>query len=308
MVGGISAELKSLVKLYDGIVNSPGGQMPDQHILLCTDTWLGEFAAQCVCSWLKLQGMNARVERFPDLQTAELDAFQIALTDLVTWCSENIPNNHQAGYRVIFNLTAGFKSIQGFLQTLAMFYADESIYVFESPDAPLLRIPRLPVKMQPDETIKTNFKAFRRLANSLDVTPGEVGDIEETLLMHLGNDVTLSTWGKLIWDQTRHHLYEQEILQTPSTKVKFGVNFLKSVSDLEPQRVAQINEKVDALSAYLEGKRANLPSLDFKALKGNPIPPITHELDAWADQDAKRMFGYFESDVFVIDRLDKALH
>jgi putative CRISPR-associated protein (TIGR02619 family) len=307
-VGGISAELKSLVKLYDGNMTSVDGQMPDQHVLLCTDTWLGEFAAQCVCAWLRGQGMNAHVERLSDLQTAEIEAFQSALTDLVGWCNDNIPNYHQAGYRVIFNLTAGFKSIQGFLQTLAMFYADESIYIFESPTAPLLRIPRLPVKMQPDETIKTNFRVFRRLAMSLDIGSNEIQGIEETLLLRMENDVTLSTWGKLVWDQTREHLYEEKIWPSPSPKIKYGPNFEKSVSSLEPQRCVMVNEKIDLLSAYLEGKRANLPSLDFKPLKGNPIPPVTHELDAWADQDAKRIFGYFENDTFVLDRLDKALH
>ena len=38
--------------------------------------------------------------------------------------------------------------------------------------------------------------------------------------------------------------------------------------------------------------------------------PSTHELDAWADQDTRRLFGHFEEDgkVFVLDKLDKALH
>ena len=34
----------------------------------------------------------------------------------------------------------------------------------------------------------------------------------------------------------------------------------------------------------------------------------THEMDAWADQDAKRIFGHFEEGCFVLDRLAKALH
>ena len=307
-VGDISAELKSLVKLYSGNIVSPAGQMPDLHILLCTDTWLGEFAADCVCAWLKTYNVNARVERFKDLQTAEIEAFQLALTELVSWCDENIPGYQKAGYRIIFNLTAGFKSIQGFLQTLAMFYADESIYIFESSNSPLLRIPRLPLKMQPDETIKSNLVAFRRMALRLDVSTNTTEQIAETLLWRIGSDVTLSTWGTLVWNQTRLHLYELDVWPSPSEKIRYGANFQKSIAALEPQRRVQVNDKIDELAAYLEGKRANLKSLDFKELKNNPIPPITHEMDAWADQDAKRIFGYFENDVFVLDRLDKALH
>ncbi len=303
----LSAELKSIVSLYNGQMVSPDGQPPDTHVLVCTDTWLGEYAGICVGSWLKLLGINAQVERFSDLQTENLEAFQLSLTDLVSWCDANVPGYQKAGYRVIFNLTAGFKSIQGFLQTLAMFYADESVYIFEGSNT-LLRIPRLPVQMHPDETIKKNLRAFRRLTIGLSIVPEETASIEETLLMHVGGDVALSTWGALVWKQTRSYLYEQEIFPSPSNKIKFGSNFEKSVRDLEPQRRAMVNDRIDDLAGYLEGNGANLRSLDFKMLKGNPMPPMTHEMDAWADQDAKRIFGYFENDVFVLDRLDKALH
>jgi hypothetical protein len=34
----------------------------------------------------------------------------------------------------------------------------------------------------------------------------------------------------------------------------------------------------------------------------------THEIDAWHDGGAKRIFGHYEGGVFVLDRLDEALH
>ena len=63
---------------------------------------------------------------------------------------------------------------------------------------------------------------------------------------------------------------------------------------------------LDDLARYLETGQ-DQRSFDFKPLKGVPLPP-THEMDAWADQDAKRIFGHYEGQVFVLDRLDKALH
>lgn len=36
--------------------------------------------------------------------------------------------------------------------------------------------------------------------------------------------------------------------------------------------------------------------------------PSTHEMDAWADLDAKRIFGHFEGGIFVLDKLEKGLH
>ncbi len=304
----LSAEFKGISKLYQGNLVSPPGQSPDEHVLLCTDTWQGEIAAQSVRERLRQRGFNAHVERRKDLHTAEIESFQLALADLVIWCADNIPNYRKAGYHIIFNLTAGFKSIQGFLQTLAMFHADESIYVFESNTAPLLVIPRLPIKMHPDDAIQSNLYVFRRLWLKLDVSPNELENVAETLLMRLGNEFSLSAWGTLVWEQTYRQIYEQKIWPSPSPKIRYGNKFEESVKSIESHRITQVNQKIDDLSAYLEGKGANLRSLDFKELRGNPLPPNTHEMDAWADQDAKRLFGYFDGEVFVLDRLGKALH
>ena len=57
------------------------------------------------------------------------------------------------------------------------------------------------------------------------------------------------------------------------------------------------------------GGKCNVSSLDLKALRGNPRPPSTHEIDAWSDGDAKRIFGHFEGgNHFVLDKLDSGLH
>ena len=51
-----------------------------------------------------------------------------------------MPGYRQSHYRVVFNLVGGFKSLQGYMNTLGMFYADEIIYIFEAPTADLIRI------------------------------------------------------------------------------------------------------------------------------------------------------------------------
>lgn len=140
-VSKLSAELNAISKLY-----ANASSVRKQNVVLCTDTWLGEEAAKLVVEWLCRQGFNANLERRQDLQTKNLDTFRIALSDLVAWCESTIPGYRQRGYRVIFNLTGGFKSINGFLQALAMVYADETVSVFES-ESELLRLPRLPINL-----------------------------------------------------------------------------------------------------------------------------------------------------------------
>lgn len=43
------------------------------------------------------------------------------------------------------------------------------------------------------------------------------------------------------------------------------------------------------------------------SLKGRH-DPWTHECDAWSKAGAKRLFGYFEGNVFVVDALAEGLH
>jgi CRISPR/Cas system-associated protein Csm6 len=63
---------------------------------------------------------------------------------------------------VVFNLTGGFKSVQGFLQAISSFYADETIYIFQF-SSELLQIPRLPIKLDTQGIIDENLTIFRRL-------------------------------------------------------------------------------------------------------------------------------------------------
>ncbi|NET50692.1 MAG: hypothetical protein F6K09_18785 [Merismopedia sp. SIO2A8] len=67
-------------------------------------------------------------------------------------------------------------------------------------------------------------------------------------------------------------------------------------------RLRRINRRVADIARYLETGQ-HLSSLDFKELKADPCPPSTHEIDAWADLDAKRLFGHYHDGVFILERL-----
>ncbi|NJK39900.1 MAG: putative CRISPR-associated protein [Oscillatoriales cyanobacterium RM2_1_1] len=299
----MSAELNGIIKLCEGSFN----HRQDYHLLLCTDTWLGETTANLVESWLKKQQLSVEVKRQSDLRTEDINSFQLALSDLVQWCEQIIPGYRRNGYHVVFNLTGGFKSVQGFLQTLATFYADETIYIFETA-TDLLRIPRLPVEMAAESTVEKNLETFRRLSLYLSIS--NIADVPETLLIKVDEKVGFSPWGELVWAESKKKVYCKQLYSPPTDKLKYGSSFEKSIKGLPPDRLVQVNEKIDQLTKYLEtnNNQYNLSSLDFKELKGNPCPPSTHEIDAWSDQDAKRIFGHYAGDKFILDKLDKGLH
>ena len=282
----------------------------DHHVLLCTDTWLGEQTGAIVEGWLRANGFQlVEVRRQADLQTKNLQLFQSALSDLVHTLGSEIEDFRQRQYRILFNLTGGFKSVQGFLQTLGNLYADETLYVFEAPGSPLLRIPRLPVKMIAPDAVRSHLQVFRRLANGLPVPAPELTGVPETFLLRIDEQVTLSPWGAVVWEEVRKKLYSKQVWPAPTERIGFGDSFLKTVVAQPEDRLVNLNDKLDKLAVFLEdNQQRSLQSLELKPLKGNPKPPSTHEFDAWADRDAKRVFCHREGTKLVLDRLDSALH
>ncbi|QTA80245.1 CRISPR-associated protein domain-containing protein [Desulfonema limicola] len=301
----LSAELNGIIKIY-------GGQIPsnnDFHFLLSTDTWLGNETAKIVEEWLKLKNNNFAIDvyRQIDLQTNDITAFQLSLSDLIKKLAKEIPEYSNAGYKIMFNLTGGFKSIQGFLQSIANFYADETIYIFETATE-LMRIPRLPVRMDAIETIENNLIAFRKMNAGFSVSYKEINDIPETLLLKIGSDFSLSPWGGLLFSESKTIIYGKKLFPSPDSKIVYSDRFQSHVETLQAGRIILINERIDQLMQYLNDSKYNPPSLDFKKLKGKPLKKSTHEMDAWPDLDAKRIFGHFENEIFVLDKLDKGLH
>jgi putative CRISPR-associated protein (TIGR02619 family) len=120
----LSAELNGILGLYA----EQGLGRPDPHdalVLVHSDTYQGGRATSAVHTWLEAQGVHPQAVRVPDLNTAKVDDFGVAMSWLVRWCAERLPGHRAAGYRVVFNVVGGFKSLQGFMQALGMFHADE---------------------------------------------------------------------------------------------------------------------------------------------------------------------------------------
>ena len=299
----LSAELNSLLGYYQGQLK----RERDEHVLLCTDTWLGEQTASILCEWLKDKNkLNVQVVRIPDLQTAELRSFHLAMSEIVTWCEETIPGYHENNYKVVFNLTGGFKSIQGFMQTLGMFYADESIYTFESGQH-LLSLPKLPVKLDVEHTLHKGLQAFRRANVGLVVKEEEIDDLPETMFTVIEGKATLSPWGDLMWKQGSKTIMAEKLLEPISPLMIWGDKFEGSLKGLNAEQLAVLNQLLDELARNLEDG-TNLRGLRFHQLKSPPkeMAPSTHEIYVWSG-DKRRAYGHYGEAVFVVDRLDDHL-
>jgi putative CRISPR-associated protein (TIGR02619 family) len=298
----------------NGILSISKDQTPldqkDVYVLIHTDTQLGTDAAKLIQAKLESYGVIPQLEPAESLTTRSRQSFDKGLRHLVDWAARTLPGYRANKYHIIFNLVGGFKSVQGFMQTLGMFYADEIVYIFES-GSELLRIPRLPVDLNSaaQEIMRAHARLFRRLA-VLGPQPDEenLHNIPESMLERVDDLVDLSPWGKLIWEAFRPELYSQRLLDSPSDRIRFETSFEKDVRNLPKDRYAILNERIDDLMMCLENQ-VHLDRLDIKPLKNKDVFwPSTHEADAWADADCRRIFFHYESGVAELDRLIPALH
>lgn len=305
----LSAELNGLLS-WEAAEPRAARRDRDRHLLLATDTWLGTETARLVASWLEGHGRQVEVVSTRGLQTRDLMEFRGALAGLTRRLYEELPGWRDAGYRVVFNLTGGFKGIQGYLQSAATFLADESVYIFER-SSELLRIPALPVRLDLEPLFEEHLAVLRALGDGDSVPAESCAELPSSLWEELDGVALLSPWGELLWEQHRETLSRRQLLEPRRGRVRFSPRFRSEAARLTPDRLRQVNHALRALESYLAGERSAGGRLGFKSIHERPHPDATHELRAWQDGDAKRLYGHFEGDeprpIFVIDLLGKHL-
>lgn len=270
------------------------------HLLVHTDTGPGKATAELAQEAL---GNQTALVSAGGLRTNDLSSFRAALADLTKEIDALVQPYRAQGWFVVFNLTGGFKSLNGYLQTLAMISADRCVFLFEG--APeLMEIPRLPVRLAELEELREHAMIFRRLAVGYTVSADAANGAPESLLMELDGEVATSVLGDLAWARQRATLFAERLQPPLSGKVRVADNVQKAFVGLEAVQKVQVNEALDEFSAYVDHGRTLLRSRAFKKLQGDPVPGSTHELYAWSDGATGRLFGHYEADgVFVFDCL-----
>ena len=298
----LSAELNGLLRYYGGQL----GRSRDTHWLIATDTWLGTATAVAIAAVLEAAGQVVTIRRIQDLRTGNLAEFRSAMAELARLCAQEVEGLSQGGWRVVFNLTGGFKSVQGFMQALGMLYADESVYVFEG-TTELLRLPRLPISLDAAALAREHQAVLRRLAAGLPVAAAQARDLPDALLMEDEGQVTLSVWGDLVWAQAGPALLAERLWPSVDEKLRFGPGLEASVRGCSADELHHINERLGDLARHLHQTTYNPDRLNFKKLQ-RPQGTWTHEGNAWAMGAARRLFGHYEGGVFVVDALGDGLH
>lgn len=242
-----SAELNGVYGLYEE--NLQQGKQ-DLHYLIATDTAQGTKTAEIVESFLREQGLKVDKKVPPGLSTASTRAFADGIDDLISWLRETVPPYRESQYKVYFNLVGSFKSLQGYMNTIGMFYADEIIYIFEGQGSQLITIPRLPINVDNEAIAPYKLPlALMDAGAELPVTDKMVRGIPESLVFDDGEEMTLSTWGKLIWSECREQLLRDELLPFPRLEYLdlFAKDYKNTKQDKERVKLQETLAKVSQL-------------------------------------------------------------
>jgi putative CRISPR-associated protein (TIGR02619 family) len=228
-----SAELNGIYGLYEEQMHQ-GNQ--DIHWLIATDTAQGRATAEIVETFLKSQSLpNVNIYVPLGLSMASTSAFSDGIDKLIAWMQETIPVFKDRGYKVYFNLVGSFKSLQGYLNTIGMFYADEIIYIFEGQESQLVTIPRLPITV--DKSVIEPYKVQLALMDAgaeISITEKTVQNIPESLVFSDDKEMTLSTWGKLVWIECKEELLSQKLLLFP--KIEYEHTFVDDYERLRDKK------------------------------------------------------------------------
>ncbi|MCC6644093.1 MAG: hypothetical protein IT374_00775 [Polyangiaceae bacterium] len=282
----------------DAVLSKNYAPGPVFHVLVYTDTAVGEATAEIVGDAL---GGATKVTA-PGLRTSDLGSFRAAVVDLKRTLDDTVEGYRDQGAFVVFNLTGGFKSLNGFLQTVGMLSADRCVFLFEG-SAELMEIPRLPIHANESQALTAHLDVFRRLAMNYEVSAEQAAGIPEVLLFQVSDSVLMSELGETAWRVHREALFADELCEPLSARVRVSEPVKRVFRSLETARKADVNRALDDFCAHHDKKKQLPAARPFKALAGNPVPGSTHELYAWRDGAAWRFFGHYEGEVFVFDRL-----
>lgn len=215
-----SAELNGIYGLYDKELERG---ISDTHLLIATDTAQGRVTAGILESFLKSKGIsNTSICIQTGLSLSSSAIFVEGMAKLIPYIQNTIVDCQNRQYDICFNLVGGFKALQGYFNTIGMFYANELVYVFEGSNE-VIKIPKLPVKINRAKV--EPYKVQLAIMNAGDISTSweEVKKVPPDWVLVDGNEMTLSAWGQLIWNQCKDEILSEELLNFP--KLEYARSF-----------------------------------------------------------------------------------
>lgn len=261
----LSAELNGIYGFYNEDLKN---RKNDIHFLISTDTYQGMRSAEIVETFIKNKDITCQILTPKKLSTKNKEEFSEGIKDLLKWFDETIYGYKKNGYQIIFNLTGGFKSLQGYLNTIAMFYADKIIYIFESNQAELIEIPRLPIKIDTEPFEKNKIKLLLLNANRVS-NLNEFNHLPEAAFDLIDGNLILSVWGEIIWNKIKYDIFSDP----PGLPfIIYHNKFQKQFSELVDKNAKiKLIETIAKVSVLLERSNGSTAELSKGGIQFSPL-------------------------------------
>ena len=295
----VSAELSSLALIFDWQNrHAPSVNNGDQILFVITDTHVGHACADTIIEFLRGHNIPAERLAIKGLQADNIDELQDALAELTKRVNEIVQSYR--GYDITFNLTGGFKSISGYLQQTATLLGVDSCYLFEQSRS-LIRIPRMPITLDVAYFVDSpqRVATMRQIALELPVTDTDFADemLRDAGVLFLPKNLVdtyaLSAWGVVVWQRIKDIVYDKAVMPSPTTQLTFR-NFKKFDGNVPKLKIQDVNETIDVLATYICKQVTPLASHKIKPVVGHAV--ISHEIYAWSDDAAGRIFFFEDPD------------
>jgi putative CRISPR-associated protein (TIGR02619 family) len=254
-----SAELNGIYGLYGEDLEQ--GKF-DEHLLITTDTTQGSIAAQLIKQFLDKQGLTKTKIYIPsELSTASTGSFTKGIAKLITELDRRIIDSQPK--TISFNLVGGFKALQGYMNTIGMFYADEIIYIFEGQNQELIKIPRLPIKV--DITEVDPYKIQLAILD-VQIMP-EAWELAKNVppdwILKIDKQLFLSAWGQIIWNKCKQEiLINEKLLNFSKLKVDYADSFKDDYKRTKsPKERIRLQEQIASVTGILAKNKDGISAL-----------------------------------------------
>lgn len=302
----ISAELNTILSYYETTYKSLNKnafeiakEQRDFIWLFTTDTYTGIETAKILEELLIGKGININIQIIKNLRANNFENFKEGIKFLHSEELQNIYNSKNVNDKLIFILTAGFKSWTGYMQTIGTLYADEILYQFEKSDE-FFKIPKLPLSLNLTENQK---QTLRLLAFEQKPEENDLKLLPETSYLVVGDEYGLDALGSLLWEKVKEDGFYQEIRSSFCKRIMYSKNFEKQYNELTFENKNKLAIKLDELAQYINNPKHNLKSLNFHTIKHNEKYNYEFYTDELGIKDKERCYLKEKNNIFEIVEL-----
>lgn len=228
----------------------------DYHLLLASETYQGRACADALAGYFRNRGhVTVQVKTIPGLTTESSRGFRSAMTEFVRWFDDEwgrYCTSSSGPPELVFNMTGGFKAMEGFLLTVGLLNGANVYYIFEG-ETELIRIPRLPIRFDYAPAAR-EFAVLLEQLSHLD--PMKASDLRAAGLPDVFYDeyaddqAIMSPFGLSIWNSYRKDMLSERLLVWP--RLRYADTFLRDWDKrLQPEERQALNEALAKMSRIL---------------------------------------------------------